>query len=60
MTPKKALEIYGKEMLEKMDKTGYLDGITVTRLPNGDIDIPESDLDRAFRAVKKLPIGDFD
>ena len=52
MNQKEAEEKYGKETLEKMLKTGWLDGITITRLPNGEIDVPESDYDRAYRALK--------
>jgi hypothetical protein len=46
-----AIRLYGKKSWAKMLKTGYLDGITVT-LTDGEDDIPESDLNRAYRASK--------
>lgn len=52
MTPKEAIQKYGPEMLEKMRNTGWLDGITVSLNENGEIDIPNSDYDRAYRAAK--------
>lgn len=52
MTPKEAEEKYGKEMLEKMEKTGFLSGITVTMNDKGEVDVPEQDYDRAYRAAK--------
>lgn len=60
MTPKEAEKFYGKDMLKKMRKTGWLDGITVSLNDKGEIDVPESDYDRAFRAVKKKKIGAFE
>jgi hypothetical protein len=51
VTKKQVIEKYGKEMWDKMCATGWLDAITVTLLPDGDGDIPESDIDRAFRAA---------
>lgn len=50
MTPKEAELKYGKERLELMVKTGWLDGITVTSNTKGEIDVPASDYDRAYRA----------
>lgn len=44
---------YGKRMADRMRKSQYLECITVTRLPNGEIDIPERDIDLAFRDVNK-------
>jgi len=52
MTPKEAEKKYGKEMLEKMRKTGWLDGITMTLNENGEVDVPDSDYDRAYRAAQ--------
>ena len=60
MIPKEAEQKYGKEMLEKMRKTGFLDGITVSLLPNGEADVPESDYDRAFRAAQGQKIHPLD
>jgi len=42
---------YGKEMLKKMELTGWLDGITITMNDKGEPDVPESDYERAFRAA---------
>lgn len=43
--------MYGEEMADKMQKTGYLDCITCVLLPSGEIDIPQRDIDIAFRAA---------
>lgn len=43
---------FGKEMSDKMKKTGYLDGITCEMDENGQLLIPRSDIDRAYRAAK--------
>lgn len=60
MTPKEAEEHYGKEMLKKMRDTGWLDGITATMNEKGEVDIPNSDYERAFRAAKREKIGAFE
>jgi len=52
MTPKEAEEKYGKLMLEKMIKTGFLDGITVTINKDGTMNVPQKDYDIAYKAVK--------
>lgn len=52
MTPKEAKEKYGEEVLEKMIKTGWLDGITTTLNKDGIINIPDEDYERAYRAAK--------
>lgn len=59
-TKKQVIKKVGEEMWEKMCATGWLDGITVTLLPNGETDIPESDIDRAYRAAKGEKIGDWE
>jgi hypothetical protein len=52
MTPKEAEEKYGKANLKKMEK--YMEGITVSIDPKTrKIDIPESDLIRAYEMVTK-------
>ena len=51
-TEKQTIEKYGKEMWDKMVATGWLDGITCRIMPNGEIDIPQSDIDRAYREAK--------
>lgn len=60
MTPKEADQKYGKENIEKMKKTGWLDGITVSLNEKGEIDVPEEDYERAFKAVYNKPIYDWD
>jgi hypothetical protein len=50
-TWKQVIETYGEEMADKMQKTGYLDCITCVLLPSGEIDIPQRDIDIAFRAA---------
>lgn len=49
-TKAQAIKKYGQKTWDKMCATGWLDGITVTLLSNGEMDIPESDIDRAYRA----------
>ena len=51
-TDKEAIEIFGEDLWKKMCASGWLDGITVVLLPNGETDIPESDLLRAYRAAR--------
>lgn len=47
-----ALDKYGSVTLKKMEKTGWLDGVTGIMLNDGTLAIPESDYERAYRAVK--------
>jgi hypothetical protein len=42
---------YGKEMAKKMSKSKMLRGITMTILPSGEMDIPESDIRLAYKDV---------
>ena len=51
MNKETAIKKYGKSMLKKMEKTGWLDGITVSINKDGTINVPESDYDRAYRAA---------
>ena len=60
MTPKEAEKKYGKEMIEKMKRTGYLDGITISFTNKGEPDVPDEDYERAYRAAKGGHIIDFD
>jgi len=50
-TEKEAIKAYGKPMWDKMVATTWLDGITVTQNETGEMDIPQSDLDRAYMAA---------
>ncbi len=43
-------EKYGKELINKIFKEGYLDGCTISII-NGKEDIPESDIRRAIREM---------
>ena len=52
MKKQEAEKKYGKEMLEKMVKTEYLNNITITMNKDGTTDIPERDYELAYRAVK--------
>lgn len=47
----------GKEMADIMKKSRFLNGITVKILPNGEWDIPEEDIELAFRDVNGIAIG---
>jgi hypothetical protein len=60
VTWKQVIERHGEEMAEKMIATGLLDAITCVMLPSGEADIPECDIDRALRAVRGLPVPDWD
>ena len=51
---------YGAKMADKMQRTGYLDCITCTILPSGEIDIPQRDIDIAFRAANGGYIGEME
>jgi hypothetical protein len=50
-TKKQIIEKYGKEMWDKMIETGWLDGITCRLMPDGELDIPQQDIDCAYRAA---------
>lgn len=50
-TKEQVIEKVGIEMWEKMCKTGWLDGITCHFNKDGTIEIPQSDIDRAYRAA---------
>ena len=47
---------YGKEMADIMKTSQFLECITVT-LRDGEMDIPERDIDLAFRDVNGIAIG---
>lgn len=49
-------------MADKMSKSQYLECITVRILPNGNTDIPERDIDLAYRDVngKYIHPGEWD
>ena len=51
---------YGKEMAEKMKHSIYLECITCTFTENGEVDIPERDIDLAYRDVTGKPISIFE
>ena len=56
-TKEEVIKKYGKRMWDAMVKTGWLDGITCTINPDGSIDIPESDIDRAYRSANGIHIS---
>ncbi|MFA5409186.1 MAG: hypothetical protein WC343_10500 [Bacilli bacterium] len=59
-TWKQVIETYGEEMAAKMRDNEWLDCITCTILPSGEIDIPQRDIDIAFRAANGGIIGDME
>lgn len=60
-TMKQIEKKYGTEVTERMKKSGWLDGITVTILPDGSHDIPQVDIDRALKAIcGRAPVYDWD
>jgi len=60
MKMEEAEKKYGKEMLEKMKKTGYLSGITVSLCEDGSFDIPERDFAVAYKAAQGKKIHPFE
>lgn len=60
VTWRQVVEQYGQDLADRMVATGLLDGITCVLLPSGEADIPESDIDRALRAVRGQPVPDWD
>lgn len=48
---------YGRNMAKVMKKCPYLCGITVCMLPDGEIEIPEHDIDIAYRWARGEEIG---
>lgn len=60
-TMKQLEKKYGKEVTERMKKSGWFDGITVKILPDGNHDIPQEDVDRALKAIcGREPVYDWD
>ena len=51
MTPKEAEKKYGKRLWNKIKRSKWMDGITVSLNENGETDIPECDIERAYRDV---------
>jgi len=51
MKESEAKKRFGKAIWDKGMRSGYLTGITVT-LKDGEMDIPDPDLSRAYRASK--------
>ena len=52
-TWKQIVEKYGVEMATKMGDSGWLDNVMCTVLPSGEIDIPQRDIDLAFKSVNE-------
>ena len=48
---------YGKKMADKMKKSNMLKGITVSLTDDGKADIPERDIEIAYKDVNKKYIG---
>ena len=51
VTWNEVIEKYGEDMASKMKKSVYLQCITVQMNENGEVDIPERDINLAFRDV---------
>ncbi|MFA5445770.1 MAG: hypothetical protein WC262_12435 [Bacteroidales bacterium] len=60
VTWQQVIEQHGQELADRMVATGLLDGITCVRLPSGEADIPQCDIDRALRAAQGKPVFDWD
>jgi len=50
---------YGKKLIDKILKCGYLDGCTIAII-NSEEDIPEEDIIRAIREIKGMELGPHD
>jgi len=55
---KEVIKKYGKKMAAKMKKSSYLEGITVSIDKNGKMDIPERDIEIAYKDVTGKKISD--
>ena len=55
-------EKYGKEMADKISKSKYLHGITISIGKDGKPDIPERDIHLAYKDVtgKHIGVGEWD
>jgi len=53
---KEVVKKYGQEMADKMDKSKYLQGITISHTREGQADIPERDIELAYKDVKGYDI----
>lgn len=51
---------YGQDMFDKMVATGFLDAITVRINAQGEVVIPQIDVDVAMKAVRGERIGDWE
>ena len=52
-------EKYGKPLADKMKQSNWLEGITLTMRDTGETEIPESDIDNAYRDVTGKRIEDW-
>ena len=50
-TREQIIEKYGKEIWDKMIDTGWLDGITCRVTSDGKLNIPQHNIDCAYRAA---------
>lgn len=51
---------YGKEMADKMKKSQFLIGNTVTITDDGELDIPEKDIELAYKDVTGKKVYQFE
>lgn len=57
VTWSQVIKKYGKDMADKMSRSPYLTGITISLNENGEADIPQRDVDLAFRDIRGEHIG---
>lgn len=55
MKESEIIEKYGEHIWNAMQDSVYLDGITI-RIVDGEIDIPSSDLELAYKHIQGKPI----
>jgi hypothetical protein len=58
-TAEQVIKKVGQKMWDRMCATGWLDGITLSLNADGTVEIPESDIDRAYRAAHGEKISDW-
>ena len=59
MNRKKLEKKYGKALIERIEKEGYLEGCTIAII-NGQEDIPEEDILNALREMKGQRVVNWD
>lgn len=51
---------YGPKLGKAILNDDWMQGITVTTLPNGEMNIPDSDVERALKHIRGKSISEFE